>query len=155
MNQKELISFWERVDKRKSKTFYNGERCWEWTASLTKKGYGQFGHNLKRSHRVSWVIAYGEIQDNLQVLHHCDNPPCVNPHHLFLGTNQDNRKDMMSKGRGGCSMKLNYTQVCEIRRRYAWWGIGGDSAPTLAKEFGVSTNSVIAIIKNKNWKQPR
>lgn len=76
--------------------------CWIWMAGVNKKGYGRtgIGHATKFScHRISWVIAHGEPPDNLHVLHKCDNPTCVNPSHLFLGTNAQNTEDCVSKGR--------------------------------------------------------
>ena len=84
---------WNRVRK--------GSSCWTWTGA-TQHGYGYIGENGKilRTHRVSWTLHHGPIPDGLCVLHHCDNPPCVRPSHLFLGTHTDNMKDMVSKGRG-------------------------------------------------------
>lgn len=75
--------------------------CWNWTASTYGK-YGQFnpGEGITSSHRFSWMHHNGEIPQGLFVLHKCDNPICVNPNHLFLGTHQDNMDDMMNKGRG-------------------------------------------------------
>jgi hypothetical protein len=86
--------FWARVRK--------GPECWEF-AGPTRKGYGQLGVGSGRhisAHRISWELANGPIPDGMQVLHTCDNPPCVNPAHLFLGTHQDNMDDMVAKGRG-------------------------------------------------------
>ena len=75
--------------------------CHIWTASVNHKGYGTVGFNGKtyRAHRVSYTIYKGQIPDGLQVCHRCDNPPCVNPAHLFLGTQSDNEKDKIAKGR--------------------------------------------------------
>lgn len=74
--------------------------CWMWTASCGH-GYGRLntGERVHRAHRVAWGIAHGSIPDGLCVLHKCDNPPCVNVDHLFLGTLKDNVRDMVSKGR--------------------------------------------------------
>lgn len=74
--------------------------CWEWTG-FKNKGYGQleFRGKTQRAHRVVWMLIYGEIPDGLCVLHHCDNPSCCNPAHLFLGTMLDNNRDMIKKGR--------------------------------------------------------
>jgi HNH endonuclease len=85
--------FWSKVDK-------SGD-CWVWTGSRDLKGYGKIniGCTPTLAHRVSWQIKSGDIPEGLFVLHRCDNPPCVNPAHLFIGTAGDNVQDMMSKGR--------------------------------------------------------
>ncbi len=87
--------FWKHVHKTDS--------CWLWTASVNDKGYGQLfvgvGKSPLRAHRVSWELHRGLIPIGLLVLHHCDNPPCVRPDHLFLGTYKDSTQDMISKGR--------------------------------------------------------
>lgn len=90
------VRFWAKVDKA------GPDECWLWTAS-TNKGYGQLA--IKPSpqpvmaHRFSYELANGPIPDGLAVCHTCDNPPCVNPAHLFLGTKGDNNRDMVAKGR--------------------------------------------------------
>lgn len=89
--------FWSKVSKCEC------DKCWEWTASLNSKGYGRMNMQGRTglSHRLSWLIHFSEIPDGLDVLHHCDNPKCVNPNHLFLGTHSDNMRDMVKKGRNG------------------------------------------------------
>lgn len=87
--------FWEKVDK-------SGD-CWVWTACRHRYGYGKFivkkGTNPVGAHRLSYEFEVGPIPENLCVLHKCDNPPCVRPSHLFLGTKSDNARDMFAKGR--------------------------------------------------------
>ena len=90
--------FWGKVAKR------DGEECWEWQGSRKGGGYGSIGikGGTVAAHRASWVLTNGAIPDNLWVLHKCDNPPCVRPDHLFLGTRLDNVRDMCAKGRNAC-----------------------------------------------------
>ena len=88
--------FWDNVEVKQS------DECWIWKASCDKRGYGQFNiaKKMKRSHRIAWKLTFGEIPKELYVCHKCDNPPCCNPNHLFLGTQKDNIADMLRKGRG-------------------------------------------------------
>src|SRR3990167_10034714 len=115
--------FWEKVNKT--------DRCWEWTACLNEHGYGiiSIKHWPNKASRVSWRLAYGEIPNGLFVLHHCDNPKCIRPDHLFLGTSHDNKLDQMGKGRfipnnedkrgeGNWISRLDSVSVLEIRQMY-------------------------------------
>ncbi|MGJ0510229.1 MAG: HNH endonuclease signature motif containing protein [Methylocystis sp.] len=95
------VRFWEKVIR--------GDGCWEWTAAKSVRGYGTFGlrkGKMVPAHRMSWELTYGKIPDGLIVCHHCDNPECVRPDHLFLGTYSDNTQDMIRKGRGGIQKHL-------------------------------------------------
>lgn len=103
LTQADLRRFVGKLNIYISNTFYNGERCWEWMAGKDSDGYGGFflsGKNEK-AHRVAWMFRFGEIPEGLGVLHHCDNPGCVNPLHLFLGDHKTNMGDKAQKGRHG------------------------------------------------------
>jgi len=97
--------FWSKTKPSKVHS-WRGSACWEWQGATNEKGYGKFKLNgaVMRTNRVAWILANGMIGGALHVLHHCDNPTCCNPKHLFLGTNQDNVNDREQKGRGA---KLN------------------------------------------------
>lgn len=133
--------------------------CQEWVGGKFNDGYGSFYMNKKnyRAHRASWEITNGAIPREMQVLHRCDNPGCVNPKHLFLGTQDDNIKDMVIKKRGrshtlkgeACTTaKLTQRQVNEIRLQYK---NGGITCKQLGNKYGVSEGNIGLIINNKTW----
>jgi HNH endonuclease len=141
----------ERFNIKWTVDVHNG--CWLWTAFLTCKGYGQFKINgkLLQAHRASWILHYGEIPDSLQVLHSCDNRNCVNPNHLFLGTDADNKADAVAKGRyasgeRNSGAKLTEEQVAEIRMSTL-------SQRELAQLYDVNISTIQGIKVNRSWKQ--
>ena len=147
--------FWKHVDKR-------GENeCWEWKAYCNSLGYGQIMVTHPKSrcaqyvHRVSWIIHNKEIPLGMCVLHKCDNPSCVNPDHLFLGTRADNNHDMINKGRApdrkgerAPNRKLTSMEVKEIRRLY----IDGIKRKLIARQFNIVEKYVYNIAARHVWK---
>ncbi len=137
--------FWAKVSK--SEGLGRGD-CWEWIGARDLKGYGRLGYTANRTalaHRVSWEILHGPAA--LPVLHKCDNPSCVRPEHLFLGTIADNNADMKEKGRMHC--KLTPSQVAEIRERCA---SGTESLVTIGRSYGISKFVIWTIKHGKAWK---
>jgi hypothetical protein len=131
--------FWSKVDK--------SEDCWEWTAAKTSKGYGKFSlpeaGKWALAHRYAYELSGADISD-MCVLHHCDNPACVNPDHLFLGTRADNAADRDRKGRG--ATKLTADDVRSIRN------MGGKATQRkIAEKYGVSQSIVQRILAGKIW----
>jgi DNA-binding XRE family transcriptional regulator len=132
--------------------------CWEWQKARDKDGYGigQLRNKTLKMHRASYEFFHKEkIGPGLQVCHRCDNPPCCNPDHLFLGTNSENVADRASKGRSahgeahGAS-KLTLLEVEHIRATYAR---GAATQMDLAKEYGVSRTTIGQIVRNEIWKR--
>jgi hypothetical protein len=112
--------------------------CWEWAHTRSRYGYGivRFSGKQHVTSRLSYETFVGEIPPGLMVLHACDNPPCCNPGHLFVGTHQDNMDDMALKGRARAgNRKLSLAQCAEIRTSTA-------SGPIMASRFGVSTQTI-------------
>lgn len=123
--------------------------CWIWQGSKGKQGYGNVGIRVARgvsktvlAHRCSYQAFVGEIADGMCVLHRCDNPSCINPDHLFLGTNKDNVDDKVGKGR--TYEKLSDAQVLEIRTRY----VRGNGR-ILAKEFNVCPMTISLVVRGR------
>ncbi len=145
--------FWSKVDK-------SGE-CWNWIAGKSDKGSGSFfdaNHRIVSAYRFSYELANGPIPDKLFVCHTCDNRACVNPAHLFLGTQVDNMRDMKEKGRGRTndkrgennpSAKVTADTIREIRRIHA---AGGITQRELARRYGMGYVNMSQILLKKTWK---
>lgn len=151
-----LDRFWSKVIKNK-------KGCWGWTASTTSWGYGKIftgpsTKNLLGAHVASWFLHKGEIPKDLNVLHTCDNPPCSNPKHLFLGTTKDNSEDMIKKGRhvpNGIYGELCGNHVLtdsKVRRLRLMAKLGYDTHKTLGALFGIDESTVFHVIHRKTWK---
>lgn len=142
--------FWSKVNKDGPIVRPELGPCWMWTAGRQSNGYGQFRLGTEqRAHRASWEFATGAAAGKKLVLHRCDNPPCVRPEHLFLGTNQDNMDDKVAKGRQArAGASLNEEQVLQLRELAA----RGATTKPLAVMFGISENSTRDVIQGKVWK---
>jgi hypothetical protein len=135
------------------------DECWIWTAARDKDGYGFLvksdweGKNKEGAHRLAWILEHGPIPKGLWVLHTCDNPPCCNPRHLFLGTVLDNKRDSISKGRHPHGethglAKLTEDKVILIRQLHA----DGYLRKRLARKFDVSYSLIQKIIQEVQWR---
>lgn len=156
--------FWGNVDKNGPFHPLLLSRCWLWTAAKAGNGYGRTsvtsagrGRYDAYAHRASWQMANGPIPSGLEVCHRCDNPPCVNPAHLFLATHQANVTDMVQKGRQRtvplCGeingrAKLTEADVATIRALYA----EGRAYRQIAAEFAVTPENILHIAKRRTWK---
>ena len=150
------LSEYERFLKRVQTD--DPDKCWNWLGSSNKKGWhGQWRNQsggIELAHRAAWRLMKGSIPQGMCVLHHCDNPVCVNPTHLFLGSQSDNCKDMWAKGRArpktnygekhGMS-KLNSEKVLEIRSSNL-------SNKELGEKFSVSSTTICDVRKRRIWK---
>lgn len=129
--------FWDKADVA------DRDACWLWHACKNRDGYGSFGLNGTTilAHRMAWILEHGDIPDGLNVLHNCDIPSCVNPSHLFLGTQKDNVADCTRKGRRAQVRfkKLSQEQRNEIKSLYA---TGRYTLAELGRRYDVSYVSI-------------
>lgn len=148
--------FWKYVDKTPG--FGPWGDCWNWTGYKHPNGYAQMGdgspnHKCTFAHRVSWQIHFGEIPEGKWVLHKCDNPPCSNPDHLWIGDCADNMRDCSEKGRTSRgethpSAKITDDTVREIRALAA----SGWKQERIAEAFGLQPQRVSRIVRREEWK---
>ena len=147
----------ERFDEKF--VVHPGSRCWVWTGSRNFQGYGMIrpDHQIRRmihAHRAAYQIYLGDIPSGLDVCHSCDNPSCVNPEHLWIGTHQENMDDMVRKGRciravgeNTGNAKLTEDQVKEI--------LSNIGTTRFAKKFNVSLSTIKRIKNGRTWKHLR
>ena len=131
--------------------------CWIFGGNHDKNGYGIFMHGRGkqlRAHRVSFEFHHGGLNAEMLVCHSCDNPSCINPNHLFMGTPKDNTQDMIKKGRRANqkgskhpSAKLNEDQICLIKNQRS----SGKTLKDIASQFNVSFQAISSICKGKSW----
>lgn len=154
--------FWEKVSKDGPIPPHRPELgpCWLWTGGINHQrgGYGMFALRkgvIRRSHRIAWELESGPVPDGLWVLHRCDNPPCVRPGHLFLGTPRDNIDDMITKGRSNPAQgsarpqaRLSEADVLAIRAARAQGATGAE----LARQYGVHRSSIYHICQRDFWR---
>ena len=144
---RQIRNFWRRVVKT--------DGCWLWTGTVLPRGYGRmkFRDGVELTHRVSWILHFGPIPSGMCVCHACDTPGCVRPDHLWLGTNADNNRDKMEKGRQAKgekngAVKLTEATVRLIRARYD----AGESQCSLMREFDIHRTRVFKIVHRVQWR---
>ena len=149
--------FWEKVNQA------GPDDCWPWTRARRSKGYGQFrirtGESPQIASRVAWGLTYGDIPEGLVVCHKCDNPPCCNPRHLFLGTPEENTADMVAKGRHALASpaavaelvvrvrRLTDSQIAEVRQLRS----RGMSHRAIAARFDVHHSTITRLLNGRHW----
>lgn len=152
LTKQELDRLWSKVRKSRG--------CWKWAGSKLRRGYGMFSLRGKMvyAHRLVYQIVKGvQLTPDQLCCHRCDNPNCVNPAHIFLGTHLDNARDRCAKGRTRTGhlygeanklAKLTTAIVREMRRRHA----NGESARSLAKRFKVSSVKARSVVNRTSWR---
>lgn len=153
------LTFFERVELFWSRSIPEPNTgCWLWMGGTVSDGYGWFwdGKRGMGAHRFAAIISFGSIPKGMEVCHRCDNPPCVNPAHLFIGTRQDNVRDREQKNRGGAPRgdahpmaRLRATDVEDIKTLRA----EGMEMEEIAARYGVSDTSIYNVLKGRTWRR--
>ena len=144
------IRFWKYVEKTPG--------CWNWTGAVEAGGYGQIrAGGTKRAHRISWLLHHGKLPAELDVLHTCDNPRCVRPEHLYLGTQLENMRDRKNRGRRPDTSgernpraKLTADNVRAIREEFGRTAYKRGRM-AIATKYGISYTMVQLIVKRRSW----
>lgn len=143
--------FWSKVQKAE------GDACWIWQGVINRHGYGAFRRTRGPSieaHRMAYILEHGEIQDGRHVCHTCDNPACVRPDHLFLGTPKENMQDRSKKGRSASRVgeKNNNAKLTEedVRQIHALKN-AGFSNDSIASRYGVKPSHITLISSGQRW----
>ena len=140
-----LNRFWSKVDKPSN--------CWTWTSSTNPAGYGDFNFHGKTmlAHRLAWILTNGEVPDGMFVLHHCDNPACVNPEHLFLGRHIDNMHDCRRKNRTGrlCGDDSHHSKVtaADIREMVRLYESKEANQAQIADKYNIHPATVSRLVR--------
>ena len=145
-----VLRFWSKVKKT--------SRCWLWTGAKRGRGYGVLrrgsaDEGFVDSHRFSYEIHFGPVPEDMWVLHHCDNPSCIRPSHIYAGTPKQNNQDMVFRGRSirgesHANSRLTFNQVKIIRSEYIPHKIFME---TFAKRFRVSVSTIQRVISKESW----
>lgn len=145
------LRFWMSVKSSR-------DGCWEWQGYINQNGYGFTRIRGKGwlAHRLSWLWHYGELPQGKSVCHHCDNPKCVRPDHLFVGSQTDNMQDMAAKGRHGANATLTRETAASLAAEYKMLPTSGKhktpgSVAELAKRYGVTVKTVLAVNRREVW----
>lgn len=151
-----IEEFWQQVDKKGPVVSHVGTPCWIWIGNTKARGYGQFwiGGEQVYCHRIAWILEHGPVPEGSSVLHDCDVSLCVNPSHLFLGTQLDNARDREAKGRGRTKgsanpmAKYDPTLAATVRKLRA----EGMSYARIAKEIGTGKTTAYYMANGIQWK---
>lgn len=142
------VAFWNLVPSH-----LGPHACWDWQGWREPNGYGRFGQ--RKPHRLMYEATHGPIPQGDDVCHRCDNPPCVNPAHLFAGSRQDNMDDMVAKGRASVSpYRTHKIDIVAARRIRTEFAQGGVTYTELGERFGLRRSQVNKIVLGQCWKEP-